>query len=230
MPSDADRLVYTRNDHWLPEVEGMLKNYFPNRSSVVLNQFRSADLFPNLDAPVFSHSGGKTDFPLQLDISAKTGEIYYTTDQRDPRAPGGSIAIPSAGIYTNPLILNGNVTVRARTKLGNTWSALTEAVFTDSGSGSTFIEEIHANKVMVQAYPNPFNHSTTIKFRLEETSTVIATVYGSDGRLIKTLANDTRLPGVYRLAWIPSGIPGGVYHYRIQLDNRIFTGKLLLIR
>lgn len=230
MPSDADRLVYTRNEHWLPEVEGMLKNYFPIRSSIVLNQFRTAGLFPNLDAPDFSHSGGKTDFPLHLGISCKTGEIYYTTDLSDPRAPGGSIAIPSASIYTNPLILNGEVTVRARTKLGNTWSALTEAVFTGSGSVNTIYEESHENKVTVQAYPNPFSHSTTIEISLEKTSTIKAAVYGTDGRLIKTLSAGTRSPGIYRLPWIPSEIPGGVYHYHIQLNNRVFTGKLLLIR
>jgi hypothetical protein len=231
MPSDADRIVYTRNEHWLPEVEEMLKNYFPKRSSVVLNQFRSAGLFPNLDAPVFSHPGGKTGFPLVLSISAKAGEIYYTTDQSDPRATGGSIALPSAGVFKDPLILNGNVTVKARAKQGNTWSALTEAVFTGDGTGSTGIVRVgESNKVEVQVFPNPFNRFTTIEFSISETSALKACVYGTDGRLVETLANEPRPPGIHRLTWVPSGIPGGVYHYRIQLDNRVFTGKLLLIR
>ena len=38
--------LYTRDDHWRPEVQRLLKEYFPKRIAVVLQQFRDAGLFP----------------------------------------------------------------------------------------------------------------------------------------------------------------------------------------
>ena len=38
--------LYTRDEHWRPEVQRLLKDYFPRRSAVVLQQFREAGLIP----------------------------------------------------------------------------------------------------------------------------------------------------------------------------------------
>ena len=38
--------VYTRNDHWRPEIDRLLKDYFPKRTAVALEQFREAGLYP----------------------------------------------------------------------------------------------------------------------------------------------------------------------------------------
>ncbi len=42
---------YTRNEHWRPEIQRLLTEYFPQRSKVVLDQFRSVGLFPAIDPP-----------------------------------------------------------------------------------------------------------------------------------------------------------------------------------
>jgi hypothetical protein len=38
--------IYTRNDHWRPEIDRLLKDYFPKRTEVVVKQFREAGLYP----------------------------------------------------------------------------------------------------------------------------------------------------------------------------------------
>ena len=38
--------LYTRDDHWRPELQRLLKDYFPRRTAAVLQQFRDAGLFP----------------------------------------------------------------------------------------------------------------------------------------------------------------------------------------
>ena len=35
-----------RNDHWRPEVQRLLKEYFPKHTGVVIEQFRKAGLYP----------------------------------------------------------------------------------------------------------------------------------------------------------------------------------------
>jgi hypothetical protein len=38
--------VYTRDDHWRPEVDRLLREYFPKRTAVLVEQLRAAGLFP----------------------------------------------------------------------------------------------------------------------------------------------------------------------------------------
>jgi hypothetical protein len=37
---------YTRNEHWRPEIDRLLNDYFPKRTGVAVEQFRSAGLYP----------------------------------------------------------------------------------------------------------------------------------------------------------------------------------------
>jgi hypothetical protein len=39
--------LYTRDDHWRPEVKRLLEAYFPNRTAVFIKQLKAAQLYPN---------------------------------------------------------------------------------------------------------------------------------------------------------------------------------------
>lgn len=142
-PSDP----YTRNDEWLTEMDWLLNTYFPARSNVVLNQFRSANLFPSIDAPILSQHGGRIDPGFSLSMSRPPGDsgtIYYTLDGTDPREFGTGDVAPTAQTYTSPITLDDTTIVLARLKNGSTWSALTEASFTLTDPlGNLVISEIH---------------------------------------------------------------------------------------
>ncbi len=121
---------YTRDEHWEQEREYLLNNYFPYRSAIVLNQFRNAGLYPAEAAPEFNQPGGTVPagFQLEMTHTNASGTIYFTLDGSDPRLAGGALA-PSAVPYSGPLTIDGNVHVRARTRVGSNWSALCEATF-----------------------------------------------------------------------------------------------------
>jgi len=38
--------LYTRDDHWRPEIDRLLKEYFPKRTEAVIKQFRETRLYP----------------------------------------------------------------------------------------------------------------------------------------------------------------------------------------
>ena len=78
---------YTRDEHWARERDNLLNNYFPRRSEIVLDQFRNAGLFPNIDAPVFNQQGGAVEPGFELAMNTSSGMIYYTLDGTDPIAP-----------------------------------------------------------------------------------------------------------------------------------------------
>ncbi len=123
---------YTRDD-WLRELNGLLANWFPQRSRIVLDHFKREGLYPAVGAPVFSRHGGRIEpgFTLGMSVPAGTsGTIYYTTNGADPRTYGTGALAAAAKSYAAPFALSGATTVKARTRDGTTWSALAEAEFT----------------------------------------------------------------------------------------------------
>jgi hypothetical protein len=123
---------YTRED-WLRTANDKLKNFLPARSNTVLNYLKSAGLYPNINAPVFSingvnQHGGHVDINSRLSINA-SGSIWLSLSGADPRMAGGSANRSAANVYNGPITLTKSIHLKARTLSGNTWSALNEAVF-----------------------------------------------------------------------------------------------------
>lgn len=132
-------ILYTREDHWLPEQDRMVNSYFVNRPGIVLDQLRSAGLYPSLDAPEFRQTtvagpivgGGAVAAGYVLALrNPGAGTIYYTTNGSDPRVYYSGDLSASALTYAAPFALNTSVTLKARVRNGTTWSALNEASFT----------------------------------------------------------------------------------------------------
>ncbi|MCF8358497.1 MAG: lamin tail domain-containing protein [Prolixibacteraceae bacterium] len=81
--------LYTVEKHYLPQQEFMQNEYFPNRTDIFIRQLRSADMFPDVDAPIFYLNNNQyfTDIISRGDILSMTtteGTIYYTTNGTDP--------------------------------------------------------------------------------------------------------------------------------------------------
>ncbi len=227
-PSTAKFSLLTRNDHWLPEVSNQINKYLPQRSNIVLEQFKNAGLFPSLEAPVFSHYGGKIESITDLGMTAKSGDIYFTTNGSDPRNVGGSINLASAVQYQKVLRVNGSGTIKARAKQGNNWSPLTEATFKSSLSGGFILSKQEPiNEVAVQAYPNPFNAFTTIEYRIIQPGKVKVEILSSEGRLVAVLADEEQQAGNRKLIWAPGAINHGMYLYRVTTQHHTQMGKLI---
>ncbi|HWP83223.1 MAG TPA: T9SS type A sorting domain-containing protein [Bacteroidota bacterium] len=79
-----------------------------------------------------------------------------------------------------------------------------------------------------QNYPNPFNPSTTIAFDIPSAGAVSLTVFDLLGRQVTTLVNDHLQPGQYQTTWNATGMPSGVYLYRLQAGGFVQTRKLIL--
>ena len=78
---------FTRDEHWQRERDNLLSNYFPQRSAVVLEQFRRGGLYPRVEAPQMNQRGGRVAPGFELTLGAAEGTIFYTIDGSDPRTP-----------------------------------------------------------------------------------------------------------------------------------------------
>jgi hypothetical protein len=83
---------------------------------------------------------------------------------------------------------------------------------------------------LYENYPNPFNSSTTIRYRLDASLFVTIRIYDILGRIIKTLANNHHNPGDYRITWDAENNPSGVYFYQIQSGERSVVRRMTLLR
>ena len=118
---------WTRDRRWKVELNRLRKRFFPRRTAIVIRQLRNAGYYP-LAAPEYSQRGGAVPAGFKLSIAGKEGKIYYTTDNTDPRLPGGRVS-PSAQAYTNAIKLTVSTTIKARVKFRGKWSAINEARF-----------------------------------------------------------------------------------------------------
>ncbi|UCD27343.1 MAG: chitobiase/beta-hexosaminidase C-terminal domain-containing protein, partial [Planctomycetota bacterium] len=85
--------LYTRNDYWIPEKNRLINDYFPRRTDIAIDQFRSRGLYPATDAPTFRingsyQHGGQIAPDDVLSMTTSTGKIYYSLDGTDPRIKG----------------------------------------------------------------------------------------------------------------------------------------------
>jgi hypothetical protein len=81
-----------------------------------------------------------------------------------------------------------------------------------------------------QNFPNPFNPSTEIRFRVTETSEVELAVYNIVGQKVKTLAR-----GIFPTGWNGEDergtvLPSGVYFYRLLSGKLAETRKMVMIK
>jgi hypothetical protein len=93
----------------------------------------------------------------------------------------------------------------------------------------------------VSAYPNPFNPSTTLSYRLPQDAVVSVQIYDLIGRKVRSLVDESKSAGYYRIVWngrdeAGSQVASGVYLYRfsaIPTDGgkiAVRSGKLVLTR
>jgi hypothetical protein len=88
---------------------------------------------------------------------------------------------------------------------------------------------------LAQNYPNPFNPTTTIEYSVPARTDVTLTIFNMLGQRVRTLVNETKSSGSYRLEWTGTDDAGrpvstGVYLYRLSAGDVVETKKMLLLK
>lgn len=102
-------------------------------------------------------------------------------------------------------------------------------------SGETAQAPINDYKLAAEVYPNPFNPETMIRFRLDQPSPVRLQIFNVNGQLVRTLINNDLNAGEHHRRWNgrnQAGVPvsSGTYIFRLQVGDRLATGRMQLIK
>ncbi|MDK9701234.1 MAG: T9SS type A sorting domain-containing protein, partial [bacterium] len=83
---------------------------------------------------------------------------------------------------------------------------------------------------LLEAYPNPFNSSTTISYSLPKSGTVELKLYDLTGREVATLVNQKQQTGSYRVTFDGKNLSSGTYFVRMQAGEFVKTQKMVLLK
>jgi hypothetical protein len=175
-----------------------------------------------------------------------TCTAHYNNSSETSIDPSWSISsgsqyasINSAGVLTpNNVTQDQTVTIRAEyTDHGIPVSmsksiAIKMVTSADEPEGS-----LPGTYVLFQAYPNPFNPATTIKFGLPSESRVTFRIFDLAGREVQSLMNKPMDAGYHSVKWSAKSATTGVYYYRLDATSvsdptKTFTQtrKMVLMR
>lgn len=77
-------------------------------------------------------------------------------------------------------------------------------------------------RVSLQAYPNPFNPSTTIRYTLNESSEISLSIYSGLGQLVQVVEQGIKANGSYSVSFDGGHLASGVYGF---VYNRVRVRK-----
>lgn len=99
--------------------------------------------------------------------------------------------------------------------------------------GMTSVPAVTAAPVqfsLEQNFPNPFNPSTTIAFAVPSDGQASVTLFDILGKEVRTLHNGWTPAGRYTVTLDGSGLPSGLYFYRLSAGGAQQTKKMLLLK
>jgi hypothetical protein len=114
-------------------------------------------------------------------------------------------------------------------------------IFTASGE-YTIDEMIAANKDgyvptsqpvsfnLSEAYPNPFNPSTSLEISLNVASNVSITAYNVMGQLVSTIHDGNMDAGTHAITWNASNVASGMYIIKAEAAGKVINQKVMLLK
>ncbi len=169
---------------------------------------------------------GVVPMPVDYQTSFRLDFIKYNGATSDPAvassnwsAIGKNVPDGSQMLYASPL------TREQMSKLG----------FAQPATAVLEPETLPAGTQLLSSYPNPFNHSTLIRFTLTAEAEVELGVYDGNGQETARLLAGRRSAGSYQVEWDGTDQQGqpvgtGVYVARMVADGIEKTTKLTLVK
>jgi hypothetical protein len=140
-------------------------------------------------------------------------------------------------MWTSPVLPSGDhvfkvrVTGTKNTSSTNSWVVPDRVDFRQSGTTTVQRSSYPERDYFLrQNFPNPFNPTTVISYRLPVAAQVTLRIYDVLGKEIETLVNSHQNAGDYSVTLDAAHLSSGIYYYRLQTEGFTQTKHLVLIK
>jgi hypothetical protein len=90
--------------------------------------------------------------------------------------------------------------------------------------------EIPSRYSLEQNFPNPFSRLTTVRYSLPEQTHVRITLVNAVGQIVRVVSNREERIGMHSVAIDMSGLPAGIYYYRVETAAYRATRSMVFVR
>ena len=157
---------------------------------------------------------------MALSTTPLTTSLFVSSDTGRTWTPDGVFGIPNAL----------SVAIAGNTLFLGTGAGLWEAPLSGLITSLKTVEPVAVEFRLGQSFPNPCNPSAWITFESPASARMNLSVYDLLGRRVSVLADGSVEAGVHRLRFDGSGLPSGVYFYRLESGTTSLTRALLLVK
>ena len=157
----------------------------------------------------------------------------YVNGQPVPGTTGGSYGGQYAfnGLDVSALVQPGaNVLFVNASDYGGPGGLIYSATLTVVEGPTAGAEDAPGAFRLAEAWPNPFNPSTTLEYELGATAEVRLSVHDALGREVAVLEQGLRPAGVHEVRFDATGRSSGLYFAVLESEGRSQARKLLLLK
>lgn len=159
--------------------------------------------------------GAKAQTQLKIDVITAGGGV----------ANGSMVLHGSVG---QPLTMASNGSVYHLK--GGFWNAVYSTGTPTAISPDQTGKDLPDSFELDQAYPNPFNPETVIRYALPEAVKVRLTVYNMLGQQVSVLVHQKQSAGHHKVTFKAGQLSSGIYIYRIEAGDFISVKKMTLVK
>lgn len=159
---------------------------------------------PDISTPAVSMS----DIPATATFDPETRRFYWIVDE----------------------VVDGPFQITATQGMKSTTTEV-KVVFDEFTVGSETEDDVPGEITLYQNYPNPFNPTTTIGFELPLAQLVHLQVFNILGQPVQTLVQGELLSaGIQEVQFNAQNLSSGVYYYRLEVGDKVYTKKMTLVK
>lgn len=108
-------------------------------------------------------------------------------------------------------------------------------VYYDAGTATGVDQDTPQLTGLTRAYPNPFNPSVTVRYRLANNGPVNLDIVDARGRKVASLVGENQMAGMHEAQWqgrdqLGRTVPSGVYLAVLRAGGTRTTQKLMLVQ
>ncbi|UCE67616.1 MAG: putative Ig domain-containing protein, partial [Candidatus Zixiibacteriota bacterium] len=175
---------------------------------------------------------GNPGVPYNMVIEARGGSGQYTFTLYDGNLPDGLNLDENTGVLSGTPAAEGVYDFTVRCADTTPYTDDQEYTVIIGGIVDTEDDEVlqPSQFALLGNYPNPFNNSTVIWFRLGNPAQVRLEVFSLLGQKIATLIDRRMDSGEHEITWSADMVSSGVYFYRLAAGSDTQVRKMTLIK